>query len=194
VKTVPVPPPRGRIEDLGSGLRVVMPPRRNVLIMVFLAVWLVGWFAAGGSVLRQIPGTGPQTLLLVWLAMWGFGGFFTVAVLAWMALGREILELRPDALIHRRAIFSAGITRAYDLASVKQLRLGPATPGFLDAVKQGKPDLSRLLEAWGFSGGPIVFDYGSRTIRCGAAIDEAEAKQIIDRFAQRDARLRPATA
>jgi hypothetical protein len=193
VKTVPVPPPRGRIEELGSGLRVVLPPRRNVVIMVFLAVWLCAWFAAGGSVMRQLPG-GNEPFLLGWLAMWGFGGFFTAAVFAWMALGRETLELRPDALVHRRAIFSAGITRAYDLASVKQLRLGPATPGFVDTLTRGKPDLSRLLEVWGFSGGPIVFDYGSRTIRCGAALDEGEAKQIIDRFAQRDARLRPPTA
>jgi len=35
------------------------------------------------------------------------------------------------------------------------------------------------MQFWGYVNGPIVFDYGMKTIKFGLGIDEAEAKHIL---------------
>ena len=36
------------------------------------------------------------------------------------------------------------------------------------------------MRFWGLGGGLVAFDYGAKTFRVGAGIDEAEAKRIVD--------------
>jgi len=193
MRTEPVPSGRAKIEEgSGSSLRIVLPPRRHTFLIIFLCVWLGGWFAGERSAIQQLAAAkdpAANGFLLFWLAGWSFGGAFAIFITLWMTLGREILELRSDVLMHGRSILGIGRNRAYDLEQVRALRLGVQAPGFFNAAK--KPDLSRAADAWGLSGGPIVFDYGAKTIRCGAALDEAEAKQIIERLIQRNGRLAP---
>jgi len=42
---------------------------------------------------------------------------------------------------------------------------------------------------WGTGDGAVAFDYGAKTIRCGAPLDEAEARIVVARLIQRDRRL-----
>ncbi len=41
------------------------------------------------------------------------------------------------------------------------------------------------LYFWGVGGGTIAFDYGAKTYRFGAQLEEAEAKQIIQAVRER---------
>ena len=46
-------------------------------------------------------------------------------------------------------------------------------------------DVSSSLQLWGIGGGVIAFDYEARTIRFGAGLDEAEAKEVVTAITQR---------
>jgi hypothetical protein len=41
------------------------------------------------------------------------------------------------------------------------------------------------LRPWGLTGGAITFEYGGKTVRFGASIDETEARAIVERMKQR---------
>ena len=46
-------------------------------------------------------------------------------------------------------------------------------------------NVSSSLQLWGVGGGVLAFDYGARTYRFGAGLDEAEAKQVVIAIKQR---------
>jgi hypothetical protein len=75
----------------------------------------------------------------------------------------------------KRDVFGLGRTREYDATEVKNLRLSPPLT---------YPYQSFARISYGSSDGRIAFDYGARTCRCGAGIDDAEAGQIIERIRQ----------
>jgi hypothetical protein len=189
MKVEPVPSGRAKLEE-GSHLRILLPPKRHAFAILFLLTWTVGWFFGERSAIQQITAAkdlAANGFLLVWLAGWTLGGAFSVFAILWMTGGREILELRSDVLLHRRAVFGLGMNRAYALEQIRALRLGPASPMPFDL--SGERRTTSALVALGVAGGPIVFDYGAKTVRCGAALDEAEAKEIIARMIQRQRRL-----
>ena len=202
MKTVPVAGERAKYEDDGASLRVILPPRRSAFVVVFLAFWLAMWFVGARTAQHQLitPGANASRgFLMIWLTVWILGGVFAAYAFVWMLFGREIIELRPDELILRRALFGIGRSRAYALAQVKDLRIGPVVPEVFDGTTfqrmfgerpQRRPDFSRAAAAWGLAGGPIVFDYGTRTIRCGACLDEAEGKMVVERLRRRNSWLR----
>ena len=157
---VPIPKGRATIQTDGLSCRVRIPARRNLFVILFLSAWLGGWYFGAASALRQLAsaaGDGQPGFLYFWLAGWTLGGLFAVAVLAWTLFGVEIIELRHDALAHRRSILGLGRTRSYDLGAVKDLRLAPTSwrigdlnfSRLLDG-KGPKPDIQRAGEFWGF--------------------------------------------
>ena len=201
-----VEPPAGRakIQSDGLALRVSIPPHRSLFAVLFLGAWMVGWYFGETSALREFmkPGRSPQgTFLVAWLVGWTIGGIFAATTLLWSLAGREVIEVQPEVLVHRRAILGLGWSKVYSVAAIKDLRV--AAPGLridnlsfsklLDRTERGQGRL-RVGDFWGFSGGPIVFDYGARTVRCGAGVDEAEAKAIVARLARWNRRLEPAGA
>jgi hypothetical protein len=72
----------------------------------------------------------------------------------------------------RRELFRLGWSREYELAHVRNLRVAP--------VGWNPYDWSTAMQFWGFGGGLIAFDYGSKTVRVGTSVEEAEARQIVD--------------
>ncbi|HEX2657941.1 MAG TPA: hypothetical protein VHU40_06700 [Polyangia bacterium] len=189
MKVEPIPTGRAKFEE-GSHLRILLPPKRHAFGILFLLAWTVGWFFGERSAIQQITASkdlAANGFLLVWLAGWTLGGAFVIFAILWMTGGREVLELRSDVLVHRRAVFGFGTSRAYALEQIRAMRLGPASPTPFDF--SGERRATSALVALGVTGGPIVFDYGAKTVRCGAVLDEAEAKQIIERMIQRDRRL-----
>jgi hypothetical protein len=176
---VALPGRRSITRDTGTGLEVVIPAKGHILLVLFLTAWLVGWAFGEVSVTRELLFGRPREaslFLAAWLAMWTVGGGWAIYTWLWMAVGKEIVSLRPGVLSIRRDVLGLGRTHEYDLAHVRHLRLAPqASDPF---------GWSGGMRFWGMGSGLIAFDYGAKTFRFGAAVDEAEASQI-DEFKAR---------
>src|SRR5256884_8602617 len=98
-----------------------------------------------------------------------------------MMFGREILSIGPDGLTLRRQVLGLGITRQYDPQHVRRLRLEPRPT---DTFSRRTPGVG-----WGTGDGAVAFDYGAKTIRCGAPLDQAQAPSGGGRLLQPERRL-----
>ncbi len=115
--------------------------------------------------------------MLAWLGVWTVGGLFAIYAWFWQVMGKEIVTVHGQAFTTRRDIGGLGFDKEYDLVQMRDLRIGQI--GF------NPLELSSSLQLWGVGGGVIGFDYGARTYRFGAGLDEAEAKQIVTAIKQR---------
>jgi hypothetical protein len=183
VALVPVPKTRARVIETSEGLTVSVPARKNWFMILFLGFWMIGWTFGEVVVIAQLvsgktPG-GAGLFVFAWLGGWTVGGAFAGYAWAWSMFGVERLLLRSRALVVKRDLLGLGREREYDLAHVTNLRAAPVTFNPLD--------FSSSLQFWGIGGGTVAFDYGAKTFRFGAALDEAEAAQLVQRLKERHA-------
>jgi hypothetical protein len=103
---VDVPGRVSTIRDGPTGLEIVIPAKRSILVLLFLTAWLGAWFFGEKSAIEEIlkgREGGPESFLIFWLIGWTTGGAWAVFMWLWMALGREVVSLRPQALLLRRS-------------------------------------------------------------------------------------------
>ena len=169
---------RATISTSHKGLEIVIPSKKNVFVILFLAVWLVGW--AFGEVM--VPATffsgdkpsGPMVFIAVWIIGWTIGGAFALYIWLWNVAGKERITVNNQGLIVQRELFGYGREKEYEMTHISNLRVSP---------QPFNPfNVSASLQFWGIGGGVLAFDYGSRTYRFGSGIDEAEANQIMERI------------
>jgi len=189
-------PSRIRVQQDGEVLRVVLPPRREPAALVALSMLgTVFLMDVGPRVVASLPAAGEGGLAgaLARPAL-GIGVLFGLCwllVFLWLVFGREILELHPEQFVHQKLVFGVGGTWTYEVARMKNLRADPAAPRLRRRWDRDDASFGHEL---GLSGGRIAFDYDAWTHRCGTALNDAEAKQIVERFAEHDPRLRTAPA
>jgi hypothetical protein len=165
-----------RIQELTDGLEAVLPSRGNAFGIFSLAVFVLCWgLSEGVMMVALVYGVWDwhvRVAAILFLAFWTVGGIFGMHSLLWLIAGKEIIILRGGTLSIRRDILGSGRTREYDFSGVTGLRkYRTALDGY------GWRNGERL---WGVeTPGLIAFDYGRRTIRCGASIDETEASEIL---------------
>jgi hypothetical protein len=153
---------------------VVIPARRHWPVLLLLAVWLTGWFFGETSALQRLlhpherDGRG---FMAFWLVGWTIGGALAASAFVWMLLGREVIVMDGRVLSLRSELLGLplGRERRYALSDVKDLRCSPLA------------QLPRSRRSVGL----IAFDYGAKTIRFAADVDEAEAKMIVSRLTAR---------
>lgn len=161
-----------------DGLEIVIPSGRNLVMAVFLGLWLAGWLAGELNAIAHLRrGVTSDPFLLLWLTGWTVAGIVVACVWLWVMVGRERVLLGASALRVRRDVLGFGRTRVYPLSKVRNLRVAaqPRRPG----------SHSLAFGLAGIIGGVIAFECEGRTIRFGASIDEAEAQRIVDRMRQR---------
>ena len=177
------PGPRHTASEQGGQVVIGIPPKRNLFIVGFLTLWLCGWAfgevtASTGLFTTLWKGPGPGTaFLLVWLCAWTVGGAFAIYTWLWQVKGREVVTASPTALSIKREVFGLGPTRHYDASQVHRLRLAP--------ISFNSADFRSGMAFWGIGGGVLAFDYGFKTYRFGAGVDEAEAAAILQTIAAR---------
>jgi len=184
---------RHSILEEGSTLKIAIPSRKNLFTVIFLGAWMVGWAfgeaSVAGELIEALGGFLPNSsgaeqpisggidlFMLAWLTGWTIGGVFALYTLLWQLAGRERIEVSYESIKVQRAVFGLGRVKEYLAAHVKGLRVAPP----LDSNNQ----LGRLrsLGMLGASGGVLAFDYGAETSHFGEGIDEAEAKQILEKI------------
>jgi hypothetical protein len=173
-------PSRSVSKRTSVGLEIRFPPPRNIFILLFMSVWLVGWTVGGINAITELVHSdkplSTQVFLLAWLCGWTLGWVFVVGFILWSLAGEELLILGTQDLILRRSILSIGLTREYTLSHVKNLRFSTFPGG------RGGPRQS------------LAFDYGAKTVRFGGGIDEAEATTVTSQLWTVYPSLRPSGA
>lgn len=163
------------ITDTPEGLRMVIPYSRSWFVIGFLGFWICGWAVAEVMVPAQfLQGNAlpeGESLMYAWLGVWTAGGLLAIYAWLWQVMGKEIVTVQGQTFTTRRDIGGFGCDKVYDLVQMRDLRVGP--------VEFNPLDVSAVLQLWGIGGGVIAFDYGARTYRFGAGLDEAEAKQAV---------------
>ena len=169
---------RATLEDtmLGS-CKISIPAPRKWLTVIFLCFWLCGWaFGEVFALIGVIGGLGsgaPQLFLAFWLCGWTVGGTFAISTVVWALRGMEIVTIGQGELsIEKKgALFFKA--RSYDLNSIQNFRVEEAP-----ADSRSNSSFSDM-----YGVGTIRFDYGMKTIKFGAGLDEAEAKFILKKLA-----------
>jgi hypothetical protein len=169
---------RVTVTDGPSGLGLLIPPKRNWFIILFMGFWLCLW--AAGEIMvpiqflkGEIPGI-TEVFVLAWLGVWTVGGAFAIYLWLWNLMGRQIITMHGDTLTARRDMGGYGFSKEYDLTHVRDLRVS--------ARGSNAWDYSASLEFLGLGGGLVAFDYDAKTYRLGAGLDEAEAKLVVKKI------------
>ena len=176
-------PPVSRITitDISGKLRIVIPCNRSWFIVGFLGFWICGWAVAEYMVSSQfLKGDAPpegESFMLAWFVVWTVGGLLAIYAWLWQVVGKEIVAVHGQTFTTRRDVGGFGFDKEYDLLQMRDLRVEPV--GF------NPLDFSAALQLWGIGGGVIAFDYGARTVRFGAGLDEAGAKEVVTAIQQR---------
>ncbi len=174
--------PRFTVESTSEGLCAVLPARRNWFVVLFLCAWLVGWVFGEVTAIHQLLSpseNSPRLFMLAWLVGWTLGGAFALAAVLWQLAGREVISVSAATLMHRVEAFGLGWSRAYKASEVKALRATEYASNPFTSQAAWFPPVT------GSGFGPVAFDYGARTLRLGAALEEAEAKLLVEKLAAR---------
>ena len=179
--------PHASIADTGAGYEITIPAKKNIFVILFLGFWMVGWAVGLVSVSNQLLGgtkeSGSSLFLLAWLGAWLVGGGWALATLVWLLVGREIVRVTVTELQHIRSYGLFSRKREYQLAHVKRLRVSPPQNAAAAQYSAGMTNH-----------GAVSFDYGMSTPSFGYALDEAEARAIVDLLTKRFRNLADAKA
>ena len=168
---------RFSLEHTVAGVRVNVPARKNIFVLLFVCVWLAGWVFGEYSVIKQLLAPSENSadaFLFVWLIGWTLGGIWAVSTVLWMLFGRELVSVESGLLLHRFEILGLGRTRKFDGQLIRHLRVVDYAPNL---TTQQKAYMLPIFAGDGL--GPLAFDYGAKSIRLGASFEEAEARSFI---------------
>jgi hypothetical protein len=194
-----VQPPKERHSTLDDGvlLKFTIPSRKNFFISFALGLLFI--FLLFGNIVeiiiiitgiirlsRHIPNNinigdlvellGGWLIPMVVLIIWTLGSTLALNAFLWHLAGKENIEVSYKTIKIQNTVFGFGRTKEYLATHVRDLRVSPL--GF-DGNVFG---WSKGINFWCRYGGLITFDYGAKTFHFGCDIDEAEAKQILEKI------------
>jgi hypothetical protein len=172
---------RAIIEETLDALIIKIPSKKQWYIWFILPFWLGFMLFWEGTALFMFfqtlkQGSPAALFLLLFVAVGGFGVFYGTQTALWLIKGHEILTFRSNELHINRVptIFS---TKTYEIALMKNIRPDYAEPSLFGN--------NRKMEMPFRANQGITFDYGMKTIRFGAEIDEAEARHLLELLVQK---------
>ena len=165
---------RANITDNISEIELIIPAKKNYSLISIMILWLFGWvFGAimAGKTFINPEHSGPPILFMtIWMTGWTLGGLGVIYFLVWSLFGKEIITIGNGLLTisKKGAMFSKA--KSYELGFISNM-LAKELPLY----SQSRNTLMSILNR-----GTICFEYGMKTIRFGDALDEAEARHIIE--------------
>ena len=169
---------RATVTESFDNITIRIPNRKNILVILFLCVWMVGWYFGFSSAIGNLSKSGNASAFLTfWLVGWTFGGVFVVFMVSWMLFGYQLIILKRDSLMIQSNLFGLGKKRFYELNLVRKLEFNPE-PEFNAFNRRNNVFMQN------FKGGKIKFDYGMKTIKFASQVDEAEATMLLGKLMQ----------
>ncbi|MBA5778824.1 hypothetical protein H2509_16990 [Stappia sp. F7233] len=151
-----------------------MKARRHLFALPFLIFWLGAWTIGGFSALtRLINGSIEESVgryfTIFWLGGWAIGWLLVFFTVTWMLFGKEFIIIKSQAIIRYLNLPLLSKRRYYNPLNVSNVRaitqFAGGRRGHLDIPIIGKSEA-------------VAFDYGSKTVRLGVGLDEAEAESV----------------
>lgn len=176
--------PRFSVEQAEGQEQIVIPAPRQIFAMVFLTLWLCIWVAALFNVTATSLQRGFHPFMLAWIGAWLLGGLAVMAILGWMAAGREMLRASPSAGLR----IGYGLWRWSRWKNYRPDLIRNLTPHARVPSPWSHARLASMMPSlFGASAstGSLRFAYGGRTVYFGIGLDEAEAKLVLDRLKAR---------
>lgn len=139
-RTVEASESRIVIRETLDGLGIYNPARRNIVLILFMMLWLTGWSFGEFFALSQILRGGnvvASVFLLVWAAIWTLGGLGALLVLLWNLFGSERLFVAGGMFVHSRGFGPFQRKRAYPVGQVNGFRVDTRGTPATSAVPLG---------------------------------------------------------
>ena len=156
---------------VGLSIMTLITPA-GICFILFVSFLFMGYLGPSSQDLGGTPeialsllGSAIVMEIMILALMLGYGIF----MMLWIMAGFQEIGITPEALVFQRKIFSWGRPKEYSAEHIKDLRVSP------DIFSGG---WGKGMDI-GLYGGLLAFDYGVKTVRIVAGIDEAEAKQIL---------------
>lgn len=172
------PLPRYKIENKAAGdVSAVIRARKNWFIILFLGVWLGGWFMGEASAIQELSRAETANgFIAFWLVGWTIAGCGALLVLLWQLFGQETVSVRQGFFIHKVEVLWLHRTRSFTLSKVQRLRSVEFATGLFTHRAAWMPPV------FGSGLGAVAFDYGARTFRLAPSLDEAEARALVEQL------------
>jgi hypothetical protein len=109
---------RYQLEETSSRIVILIPSKKNWVIILFLGFWLIGWAIGEVSVIvilsvgifglfsnglagitESVPGAFGGVFLIAWLGGWTVGGAFAIYTWLWQVKGFERISISFDAFV-----------------------------------------------------------------------------------------------
>ena len=177
------PTPRHSSSQTDEGLQIILPSKKNYLLILWYGLWLIMWVFMTGTVTFFLAFFILLAIKESNSGMWIFAMFITFMLLFllgiglpaiyaffWQLAGKEIISVNSAVMSITNQIFGWKKVYEYGIMDIKDLRASIPQKDLFARVK--------ILQ-FSKQNGMISFDYGAKTFRFGLDIDEAEAKQIV---------------
>lgn len=138
-------------------------------MFVFLLIWFALWIVTEFFMLRTVLAD-PEVSLVFFFIVWTLSGAVGLYIQLWMIAGREIITLKSGVFTIKYALFGWVRAREYELQHISNLQVDP------EPYDSEGP---RLSAVYPFRTGPIMFEYGAKTVRFADGVSEAEARGIV---------------
>lgn len=153
-----------------NALNIEIPSKKNWILILFMIFWLASWVTMGRFAFRLSMSI---SIIRIWqLLIWFIGGLIALYAISWQLVGSEIIIFENNILTLKKSIKGIGLKKSYELKLIKNLNINPTKDSGIWFSNYNK-------DMFGAREGKIKFDYGMKTIKFAAYIDEAEARMII---------------
>jgi hypothetical protein len=173
---------RATITNFGGQVSIRIPTAKNIFAILFLILWLGGWFFGETTVISSLLNgkmRGGNFFILVWLCGWTLGGGWAILTLLWSIAGSEQITVVQGMLKIEKNIAGIGFSREYSIEEIRDIR-------FENNINVTAGNRRNIGVFGGGADGPIAFDYGMKTIGFGLGIDEAEARYLLGVLSEQD--------
>ena len=168
---------KASIQESFNEIKITIPSKTVIFVPIFFTFWLCGWaFGEVSALTMLLKGGFASFFMLFWLAGWTAGGLFALRALVWYVAGKEIITVGQGELTIDKKNLIFYKAKTYSLNDARRFRVRDYKPA-------GTALFGRRNDLGGFSQtGTIQFDYGMKTIKCAAGVDDAEATFILQKL------------
>ena len=139
--------------------------------------WLIAWLIIGVLVVMEADRLGGdedvRMILMVFMAFWAYYFYRIIRAVRWHQVGKEMLMIKGELLLHKNSFGEIGRTREYDLRMVRPMKMREPAEGFASLFEDS---------FWSNGIGSIELPIAAHSLLIGKRLSEEESEQVITRF------------